>query len=249
VIAAIGIIAALGLSACGDDPAEPGAAAVSGDQRVSVRELQDAYTELNAVAKGPGGPPIPQTALLSWLLLGPIAVPAAAQAGAAVSDAEASRLLDELHAQKKATEAAAASPSPTPSEGEPTPSPTATPSPTVVPGTYSASTIAAVRSYLSMQGVIQQLNEADAIRAWMTKLYDQLDARDPQVSPRYGAYARPDLETAASLDDLLTVVGTPTPNWFSAVATPTPSPEAGIEGEQAPPPAESAPSATPTPTP
>jgi hypothetical protein len=244
VIAAIGIVAALGLSGCGDEPAEPGSAAVTTDTRVSVGELQAAYTDLNAVAKGSGGEPIPQTSLLSWLLLAPIAIPEAAKAGVAVSDGQASALLDRLHAQLDASKAAAtAPPSPTPTDATATPTPTATTSPPVVPHTYAASTITAVRSYLSMQNVIQKLNERAAIEQWINQVYDQLDADKPQISPRYGTYTRPNPAAATSVDELLSVVGHVTPNWFTDSVTP--SPDAGTEGSPAATPGEATPTSSP----
>lgn len=211
----VGLVAALGLSACGGDhPAESGAAAVVGSDRISVPDLQTAYTELNAAFQEPGGQPIPQTSLLSWMMFSPFVIPEAAKQGVAVSEDDARNLLDELRAKSQQAKAA---PSPSPSGA--TPSPTGSAAlPSVRPGNYSDATILAVRSYFSSQNIARKLQEKGPITEWWTGVLDQLGAENPRVSPRYGVYQRPDVNTATSFEQLLDLVGTPTPAWFADAA-------------------------------
>lgn len=249
-IVAVGVVAAFGLSACGDEPAQPGSAAVVGQDRVTVSDLQTAYTEINEVAQGPSGQALPQNTLLGWLMVEPLVVPEAARAGVAVSEDDARALLDQLKAQSEAQKAAQASPSPSPSPSEspaesPTESPgaetpeasaspTASPSPSVQPGDYSEPTIAAIRSYLSIQNVAQKLGDEQPIKQWWNQVLDQLEKENPQVSPRYGKYTRPDVDSATSFDELLNVIGTPTPNWFVGATESATKAPAEAPGEPSP---------------
>jgi hypothetical protein len=244
----LGLVAALGLSACGGgDPVESGAAAVVGSDRISVADLQTAYTELNEAFKGPGNQPIPQTSLLSWMMYSPFVIPEAAKQGVAISDDDARDLLDQLRARSRQ-----AQPSPTDSPSGATPSPS-TPTPSVLPGDYSDATILAVRSYFSSQRIAEKLQKRDPIIAWWTGVLNQLEAGNPRVSPRYGAYQRPNVATATSPEQLFDLIGTPTPPWFAdaaAAAELSPSPGATPEATPGESPAagtEEAP-AEPTPT-
>jgi hypothetical protein len=73
------------LTACGTR--EAGAAAVIGDRRISVAEVQDAYRDLVPLI-GPDQQ-LTQSDVLNWLILEPYLVRAAGRAGRGVSDQDA----------------------------------------------------------------------------------------------------------------------------------------------------------------
>jgi hypothetical protein len=85
--AALAIGVAPVLSGCGTTQA--GSAAIVGDQRITVSELQTATTELKGLVQDPSQ--ISQELVLGWLIANPAAVQVATQKGQAVSDNDALR--------------------------------------------------------------------------------------------------------------------------------------------------------------
>lgn len=224
------VVAAFGLTACGNGTGvgdRISAAAVVGDDVISVQELQSAYSEINEVTGGS----YTQQDILAWLMLEPLAVVDAADQGVAVSEDDARAALDQGRSNASADSDPAATP-------------------TVEAGTYSDATIAAVRGLLAVQNVGQQLQEETAIKTWYGGLLDQLEAENVEVSPRYGGYVRPDVQNAGSFTDLLALVGPADDDWFADQETPSPeaSPEPTLEDSPAEPaPTDDEPSPTATP--
>lgn len=90
-VAALAVALAIGLApalaACGATQA--GAAAIVGDHRISVSELQTATTELKQLVRDPTQ--ITQELVLGWLIANPAAVQVATEKGQAVSRDDALR--------------------------------------------------------------------------------------------------------------------------------------------------------------
>ena len=82
---AVGVLA-LALGGCGQAP-QAGAAAVVGDRRIPVRDVQDALRDVSALT-GPDGN-LTQSDVLNWLILEPYVVQAATDAGLGISEHDA----------------------------------------------------------------------------------------------------------------------------------------------------------------
>jgi peptidyl-prolyl cis-trans isomerase SurA len=92
---AVALAVAVGpvLAGCGTNQA--GAAAIVGDQRISVSELQTATTELKRLVQDPSQ--ITQELVLGWLIANPAAVQVATQKGQAVSRDDALRFFSQAN--------------------------------------------------------------------------------------------------------------------------------------------------------
>jgi hypothetical protein len=96
-VAALALALAIGmtpvLSACGTHQA--GAAAIVGDQRITVDQLQTATTEVRHLVRDPTQ--ITQELVLGWLIANPSAVQVATQKGQAVSRDDALRFFTQAN--------------------------------------------------------------------------------------------------------------------------------------------------------
>ena len=79
----------------GCEPTQAGSAAVVGDRRITVTELQTATTELRSIVQDPTQ--ISQDLVLGWLIANPYVVKAAADQGKAVSRDDALRFFDQAN--------------------------------------------------------------------------------------------------------------------------------------------------------
>ena len=95
--AAVLLAAALALAPvlAGCEPTQAGSAAVVGDRRITVTELQTATTELRSIVQDPTQ--ISQDLVLGWLIANPYVVKAAADQGKAVSRDDALRFFDQAN--------------------------------------------------------------------------------------------------------------------------------------------------------
>jgi len=148
--------AALTLAGCGSSAA--GSAAVVGDNRIPVSDLQTAVSELSGV----GARVAPATAL-SLLVMAPYVIPAAGKLGVAVSDDDACRLLAQIAKQNASKTVDCAS------------------------AQFSPSTLLFVRTYFTLRGVAGN-STPESSNAWWSGVVKQVEKAGVRVNPRFGAF-------------------------------------------------------------
>lgn len=199
---------ALTLSACGTSGA--GAAAVVGSERITTTDVQTAVQEIND-AIGPDQS-VPESSVLSWLMLAPYTIEAAGDAGTVASDTDACQLL------VASAQGAQQQQGQEPEAGAGEVSCAADP--------YSEPTLLALRSYLSTGRTADSLSDAAAVETWWAGILGEAENAGIEVSPRFGTYRATTVETSGSLDELMSIVGTATPDWL---ATPDPTEDPAAE--------------------
>jgi hypothetical protein len=192
-------LAALAASGCGSG-IDAGAAAVDGDRRVSVSDVQTATAEVNRIVSQDGQ--LDQRTVLSYLITEPYVVAAAAKAGAGVSEDQAR----EIYQQFKRADAVTGSSTPAPE---------------------SVRLVRGILALNVLQG--RTLAEGDtpvpaaAGQAAVAEIVAQLEDRDITVNPRYGSF-EPVFDLAAQKIFPITPA---TDNWLvpsTERPQPTPSP-------------------------
>jgi hypothetical protein len=214
------LLAAALLSACGST--EPGAAAVVGDRRISVADVQSATTDIAAAF--PGQDVAPQQVLF-FLISGPYIVDAAAKVNAGVSASEARAAM-----KAAITQNAKAAPNPSPS-GAGAAQPTAAAVQPVEPSdagvvVYQANTAI---SNINRLDQATQKTAVDGIKA-------ALAAAHIQVSPRYGTFDSTKLTIVPARQNWMS---SPSPSAAAVPADQGGDPSAPADGGQTPAPAAS----------
>lgn len=195
---ALAVTAVLALSACGR--AAVGAAAVVGDRRISVAQVQVASTQVEKILAQ--GSAVDQTTVLDWLIISPFAVDAAARNNVGASTDDAAQIF-----------ARAAAANPSSSVGTPDPA-----------------TLEAVRAVLALQNLQGQGSAPitrDRAQAAYDELVARLKATHIVVNPRYGTFY-PDKVSVGLLASGRLPLAHVQPDWQvpAASATPTPAPSA-----------------------
>jgi hypothetical protein len=152
----LALAAALSTSACGS--LHVGAAAVAGDRRISVAQLQQATAEIQDITGG--NAEITQGQVLEWLILQPWVVDIATKYGVGVSTDETLQLIGKSN-------------------------PAYDPNSATEPHKQAApETVGALRSMLAIRGVGGGLTQDAAQRA-TDELRARIGATDIDVNPRY----------------------------------------------------------------
>ncbi|WP_088285545.1 hypothetical protein [Kineosporia sp. A_224] len=176
-VAAVSVAGAvLAASGCSGAGIDAGAAAIVGDRRISVAELQTATTQINVLADPGGAAPerrLDQRTVLSFLVTGPYFVDAATRANVGVSQADAERLFEDFTYENPVTKKV-----------------TRFVDPLTGATTPSEAAVTAVRGVLARQNVLPRQDgsgptEAQAV-ATLNDISKQLQATKVSVNPRYG---------------------------------------------------------------
>jgi len=190
----LAVSAALALSGCGSTA---GSAAVVGDTRVSVNDLQTATKQFRAA-----GVPWSAGQVLSMLVLAPAVLPSAGKLGFAQSDADACKALAQAAEQ---------------SGGK---------APNCSDGSVSPATLLAVRTAVVTNGVRANLRP-QTVTAWWTGILAGIEKSGVQVNPRFGTWNPPKLDLTSDTWDFVVQPTAPgwllTPS-ASVPASPSPSP-------------------------
>jgi len=190
----LAVCAVLALSGCGS-PA--GSAAVVGQTRVSVNDVQTATEELRAA-----GVPWSASDVLSMLVLAPTVLPSAGKLGYAQSDADACKALAQAAQQKGGKQ------------------------PDCTNGSLSPATLLAVRTAVVTNGVTGNLGP-EAAAAWWAGVLKNIEKSGVKVNPRFGVWDPPKPDLTSNSWDFVVRPGTPgwlvRPS-STETATPSPSP-------------------------
>ncbi len=193
---------ALTASGCGGGGIDAGAAAVVGDRRVSVADVQTATTQVNQIIDPQGtnaDQRFDQRTVLSLLMTEPFVVAAAAANGVGVSEAEARQTFAQFNFKDPVT-------------GSRTPS------------QASLDLVRSILAFNLLQGRTRAEGEtplpAEKGQAAFAEVAKQLQATDIAVNPRYGTF-EPVFDVQAQKIFPITASS---PNWLVPTAQPQPTP-------------------------
>lgn len=192
---AVAAVAAGLVAGCGSSGA--GAAAVVGDLRVPVSDVQLATAEINEVATGGG---LTASTVTGWLAMAPFVAVAAADRDSVSSADAACRFLLSVEASNSGTEL--------------------TEQPTCTESDFSSPTLEAVRTWISVAQTVQGMSSIDEINRWWGDVMDAVEEDGIEINPRFGAFRATEAldqttDPSAIASELLAVVGPVQPNWIS----------------------------------
>lgn len=193
--------AALTASGCSAGGIDAGAAAIVGDRRISVSDVQTATTQVNAIADPDGSQPdnrFAQRDVLALLISEPYVLAVAAQNGVGVSENDARGVFRQFNFKD-------------PQTGTTTP---------------AQASLDLVRSVLARQRLNPQQDGSglsqDQATAAYTEVSKRLTATDIRVNPRFGTF---DATFDAARQGGQFVISKSEPDWFvPSEARPTPTP-------------------------